>query len=135
MRFTYGTHSLFFRRCFCCCWFASNAKSMSTPLRSDPRFLTAGPFFSDRFTARYARRNYAANFYARFIFFFPRTHTCARTSETVFRNNVTDHWQIGRKHKYRPFESLKPEYVFSFLREPILFKQNGNCNFVHFFCK
>lgn len=81
-----------------------------------PRFLTAGPFFSGRFTARYARRNYAANFYTRFIFF-PRTHLRADIRNCVSRNNVTDHRQIGRKHKYLPFESSKSEYVSPLLRE------------------
>lgn len=57
-----------------------NAESVSTPLRSSgPRSLTAGLFFSGRFTARYARGNYAANFYARFIFFFFfHVHTLTR---------------------------------------------------------
>lgn len=63
----------------------SNTESVSTPLRSPgPRFLTAGPFFSGRFTARYARGNYAANFYARLIFTFFHVHTYARTSETAY---------------------------------------------------
>lgn len=62
----------------------SNLESVSTALRSSGSlFLTAGPFFSARFTARYARGNYAANFYAHFIFFF-HVHTYARTSETAY---------------------------------------------------
>lgn len=125
---TYGIYSLFF---FAAVFtpltsLHSNAKSVSTPLRSSgPRFLTAGPFFTGRFTARYARGNYAANFYAHFLFFHVHTHSKTAYSATMLR--ITGR-EAGRKHKYRYLRKFEAPNTFPpfYGSDPTLFRQNGN---------
>lgn len=128
-RFTYGIYSLFFSAAVFTPLTSlhSNAKSVSTPLRSSgPRFLTAGPFFTGRFTARYA-----ANFYAHFLFFHVHTHSKTAYSATMLR--ITGR-EAGRKHKYRYLRKFEAPNTFPpfYGSDPTLFRQNGDCNFVCF---
>lgn len=71
-----------------------------------------GPLFLGPIYGAIRERELRGEFLCEFYFFF-HVHTYADIRNGVFRNNVTDHRQTDRKHKYRVFESSKFPMRFS----------------------